>query len=206
VTGRPLAQRRDEREQQIARESDHAIRHLQLVDRHEGPTPLLARFSLRAPGSSLYWSEVVTLRGGSVLVHGDIGVVVFTRSPYPHWRQLLTWIATANGTYACEKAEHGCTLDARVFDPMVARSDVAWHRRQGLLEREAARDLWSRADDETAAEWAGRAYRLTKGDFETSGDMGWCVGPAVLMAQAVLRRLLVLLDADTQPTLSGGAP
>lgn len=194
------SERRGPRADRMARQYDGYLSKLQLADRHEGPTPALARFWLQEPGgSSVYCAEVVTLRCGGLLVHGDVDTVCFSRCSYKHWRQVLSWMGDYNYGYAEEKAAIGGTLDARVFDPAVARADILEYRRHKTLDNYAARELWDRSDDDSAQEFAGRVYDLTE-DYELPGSIGWCTGSRVLMAQAALRRLLTLLGPEEATT------
>jgi hypothetical protein len=189
------AVRRHDRAAKIAQQYDGYLSKLQLADRHEGPTPALARFWLQEPGSSIYCAEVVTLRCGGLLVHGDVDTVCFSRCSYKHWRQVVSWMGNHNYTYAEEKASIGGTKDARVYEPSVALADVLYYRRHKILDADQAFELWENADEDGPQDFARRVYDLT-GDCELPGSIGWCTGSRVLMAQAALRRLLALLGPE----------
>ena len=82
-----------------------------------------ASFTIGRPGDSTYTAEIVVLRWGHLLVHGDVDAVIFgVCNGYESWRDVLDWMGRADYGYAEEKASIGstCSAMARCFDDEVA--------------------------------------------------------------------------------------
>ncbi len=154
---------------------------------------VLGRYYLR--GSWWSWVEVVVLRGGHLLVHGDVDAVIFG---YCHGhtspRHVVQWMAFAGYSYAEEKASIGssgkiCTE----FDPEVALWRVLDWRRQQSITKEEARDLFQGLQ----GGWSQYEFQSELHDVFDDGevlDAGEATDRRVFVAQTVLRRLDHLLD------------
>lgn len=144
---------------------------------------------------SFIWAEVVVLRGGSLLVHGDMDTVVFSNYHRP-WRarQVIAWMANKNSDYgyATGKAGLGGSI-AKCFDDEVAFSRVLEFRRRGTIDKGVARELTDllRAGTDQR-EFSTRMYELTL-DPELC-SLGTVTDPRVFMALAVCQRLMDLLE------------
>lgn len=154
-----------------------------------------ASFTIGKPGESFYIAEVVVLRWGHILVHGDVDAVIFgTCSGYKSWRDVLDWMSRADYRYAEEKASIGstCSQMARGFDEEVALWKICSWRRQGYIpDKESAREVW---DLVQSGEWHEAQNRLWSIDFELG--LSTVTLPRVFMAQAAIKRLCELLDAE----------
>jgi len=154
-----------------------------------------ASFTIGKPGESFYLAEVVVLRWGHLLVHGDVDAVIFgVCSGYKSWRDVLDWMNRADYGYAEEKASIGstCSEMARGFDEEVALSKICyWRRHEYIPGKEAAREVW---DLVQSGEWHDAQNRLWSIDFELS--LSTVTLPRVFMAQAAVQRLCELLDAE----------
>jgi hypothetical protein len=155
---------------------------------------VLGRYLLMPPSGFLMWAEVVVLRAGCLLVHGDVDTVVFSNFYKPKTpRDVLEWMGSKDTcyTYAEEKASIGGSI-ARCFDEYVALRRVLEYRRNGTLDREQARQLKELLDDGTSQqEFSTRMYELTR-DPELC-SLGTVTDQRVFMALAVIKRLLKLL-------------
>ena len=155
---------------------------------------VLGRYFLMPPRGSLMWAEVVVLRAGCLLVHGDVDTVVFSNFYKPqHPRDVLEWMGNKDTcyTYAEQKASIGGSI-ARCFDEEVALRRVLEYRRNKTLDHEQARTLTELLKDGTDQhEFSDRMYELTR-DPELC-SLGTVTDQRVFMALAVLKRLLKLL-------------
>ena len=158
-----------------------------------------ASFTIGTPGDSTYTAEIVMLRWGHLLVHGDLDAVIFgVCSGYKSWRELLQWMNRADYGYAEEKASIGstCSEMARCFDDEVALSKICEWRRQGYIaDRETARELW---DHVQGGEWHEAQMMLYGIDFELRLDT--VTHPRVFRALAAVKKLCELLDAEAAAT------
>lgn len=153
---------------------------------------LLGRYYLRREKDHFYWSEVVVLRGCSLLVHGDVDTVVFSNCyGMQRARDVVHWMARSDYDYATQKASIGGST-AKCFDPEVAFFRVLECRRQKVFSKEQASELASALDTGSGEhEFASEVYGLTS-DPELC-SIGMVTAPRVFMACAVLRRLKRLL-------------
>ena len=80
---------------------------------------------VREPGTSTFWYEVVVLRGGKLLVHGDIQAVIFgtfhadeKSSKEENRRACVRWMASRkrpDDRYFVEKAHIGGTAETTIW-------------------------------------------------------------------------------------------
>ncbi len=177
---------------------DRDFEKLQLRDSVEDER--FGRYYLSGP---LIWAEVVTIRGG-VIVCGDVDTVCFQWLTSKTPRAPLYWIACAGYDYATAKAARGTGNSAREFDVEVARHCVLYHRRNGTLTRDEAQQLWDflKSDDANAVTFQAEVYEVTA-DSELC-SMGEVSSSRVLVAQAVLRRLVAELEARDFRTKARG--
>lgn len=175
--------KRAERLTAIATEN---AKHLQLVDVEEIGN--LGRYYLRPSLCGGYtWAEVVVLRGGSLLVHGDCDTVVFSSFYKPsHPRQVVDWMATDNYGYAEEKASIGGSK-ARCWDDEVARAAVLSWRRERRITHVLAERLMDAISDSGPHGFQIELYRNEL--YELGSDVYEVTEGRVFGAQAVLRRL-----------------
>jgi hypothetical protein len=165
----------------------------------------LGRYYLRPESGFPTWAEVVVLRGGSLLVHGDVDTTVFSSFHKPTTpRDVLHWIGRKDTDYGylTEKASIGGSI-ARCFDEEVALAGVVRLRREKYLDADQARELCEmlRNNDCSQQEFSMRMYELTD-DPEISAN-GTVTHPRVFMAWAVVTRLLELLpEWDRQQALA----
>lgn len=154
-----------------------------------------ASFTISGPGDSTYCAEIVVLRWGHLLVHGDLDAVIFgVCSGYKSWRDVLNWMNRSDYGYAEEKASIGstCSEMARCFDDEVALSKICqWRRQRYIADRETARELW---DHVQSGEWHEAQNMLYGIDFELRLDT--VTHPRVFRAIAAIKKLCELLDAE----------
>lgn len=154
-----------------------------------------ASFTIGKLGESFYVAEIVVLRWGHLLVHGDVDAVIFgTCNGYKSWRDVLDWMNRASYDYAEEKASIGstCSQMARAFDAEVALWKICNWRRQGYIpDKESAREVW---DLVQSGEWHEAQNRLWSVDCELG--LSTVTLPRVFMAQAAITKLCELLDAE----------
>ena len=154
-----------------------------------------ASFTIGNPGESFYIAEIVVLRWGHLLVHGDVDAVIFgVCSGYKSWRDVLNWMNRADYGYAEEKASIGstCSEMARGFDEEVALWKICDWRRHGYIpDKESAREVW---DLIQSGDWHEAQNKLWSMDFELG--LATVTLPRVFMAQAAITRLCELLDAE----------
>jgi hypothetical protein len=152
-----------------------------------------AMFEIGVPGDSAYYAEVCCVRAG-LFVHGDVDTVLFERCSYKTWQQKLAWMRGDNVDYAEEKASIGSGLSemARVVDGDVAIGDLLYWRREGVIDKDDAADIYKLISDGDLHEAQAELYRKT-GDFELR--LGVCTSPRVIMGLAVVTTLCRLLAA-----------
>lgn len=175
--------------EQMIKSSDEMCAHLHLIDVEEEGA--LGRYYVKPSlGHGYSWVEIVVLRGGSLLVHGDCDTVVFSSYHKPkHPRQVVEWIAKCGWDYATQKASIGSSI-ARVWHRDVVVESVCHWRRSRLVTSEHARDLVETSGDSGlffAKLHSFGYYELTYEHF------GMVTAPRVFAAQAVLRKLSNLL-------------
>lgn len=164
----------------------------------------LGRYMLR--GKKWQWAEVVVLRGGSVLVHGDVDTAIYGyRYPAGSARDVIRWMANADHSYAREKA--GLASGGKIaydYDGDVARARVLEWRRLQMISGEAARAAIEYMDAGPSDEH-GLAQVLYDNDAGLDNySPGRVVGATVIFGQSVLGRLLELLEEwDAQPRAEG---
>lgn len=175
--------------EQMTKSSDQMSAHLHLIDAEE--TGALGRYFMKpALGHGYSWVEVVVLRGGSLLVHGDCDTVVFSNYYKPtHPRQVVEWIAASDWDYATEKASIGGSI-ARVWDEDVVAESVCRWRRDKAITAEHERDLMDAIG--TPGIFFSALHSFGYYDL-THQHFGMVTSPRVFAACAVLRKLKKLL-------------
>lgn len=179
------------------RQADEMCRHLHLAVREEGER--FGRYYLRPPGEARFisytWAEVVILRHG-VVVHGDCDTVVFKgfyrNDAGP--RAPLYWVGSYNYSYAESKADYG-RAEPRAWDYQVCRQEILEWRRGRVIDADAARELFDAAHDGASQhEWLATMWRTSlDSEYSSAGEITpW----PIFAAQAVLRRLIALLEAE----------
>lgn len=158
----------------------------------------LGRYFLRARTSAGFsWAEVVVLRHGHLLVHGDCDAVIFgVCSGYEGPRGVLYWMANAGSTYAREKAHIGSSGKiATTWERDVAAWYIDEWQREAMVTAEQAEELRQALRDEECCQqaWAECVYEVTE-DHELC-SAGEVTAREVFMAQGVLRALIVELEA-----------
>lgn len=151
----------------------------------------LGRYLLRARCRTGYmWAEVVVLRHGHLLVHGDCDAVIFgICGGYESARSVLYWMADASADYAQEKASRGSSQKiATTWEPEVARWYIDEWLREEMVTAEQAQELIA----ELALERGQHAF--VEEVYDTTGDAELCSAGEVtdyrvFAAQAVLRSL-----------------
>ena len=178
---------------QMIKTSDQMCAHLHLIDVQEEGA--LARYYMKPSlGHGYSWVEVVVLRGGSLLVHGDCDTVVFSSYYRPkHPRQVVEWIATCGWDYATQKASIGGSI-ARVWDQDVVVESVCRWRRSKTITSEQARELVDLSED--SCSFFAKLHSFEYYDL-TYEHFGMVTAPRVFAAQAVLRKLKSLLEEAT---------
>lgn len=227
ATAKPLTLRQqyeiNTREQSLR----HFARH-EIVQRSaEG---CLGRWLLKEPRqdghTGIFWIEIVELRGGHLIVHGDIKAVVFAM--YPTSNQVVGSLACWMGRrpspadgYLREKANHGTQVEqTRRYDRDVAAEDArAWlaERRKEEAEEvdadsegEVSDEAGDEKEDEFAESFdyvlsqlpdlgpdgAASAWYDIIHDYEVWEHWGWVTCPNFANAWGALVRLVELLDAE----------
>lgn len=154
------------------------------------------------PGSSTYWVVVVVTPDNSLIVHGDVDIVCFSRYHVPGATCLdvLNWIADKDLRSATSKASVGTgrsacyEVDAEVaaFEARALISSYPEHA--DTLERAA-----SRFEDEDVDRVREYVYEQT-GDPDLA-DLGRVPSHRVMWAWAICRKLQELLRlTDGTPT------
>lgn len=147
------------------------------------------RWLLKGPWT---WAEVVTLSNG-IYVGGDIETVVFHGGPEHRVRARVYWMATTSYGYAAQKARAGNT-GAHEWDEDCAAGDALWHRRNGDLTKDQAREIYD-AIGNGKHSFQEAISDNDNGDLTELYGMGEVVPASVFMATAVLRRLVWLFGA-----------
>lgn len=109
---------------EIAHAKEVFANHLLALDRAEE-----GRWILKRPDASEFWVEIVALRGGRLLVHGDIEPAIFGnwRAPQPaqestpsYNRGLVRWMGSQtrpNDSYFLEKLKIGMSSSDAPYEP-----------------------------------------------------------------------------------------
>jgi hypothetical protein len=174
------------------RHAEEYAKDLHLVEFEEGE--LRGNYYLR--GRWWSWVEIVVLRNGHLLVHGDLDAVIFGWCHgYSSPRGVLYWMTDAGPQYAAEKAHHGSSGKiAEEWDAEVALGYVeGWLADERITEDEAETLRHSVIDgsQQEFLEAVCGCKRLDCEDYEA----GTVTAPQVFNAQAVLRRLVAELEA-----------
>lgn len=169
---------------------------------------------LKKPGTSVYWVEIVALRGNAILIHGDIGATIFQRWSGKPWPMgALRWVGRMVNSpgYAIEKAAYAgkdTHLGAEeVWDRDMAKRDI-YHLIQ-RIKTDWIIDEWSLEehkdtviklkkllilglDDLCPDEVSREIYEITR-DGELC-DVGRCIRARVVYAIYAVRKLLDILE------------
>jgi len=187
--------------------------HHEIVER--SADGCLGRWVLKRPvegggHTGIFWVEIVELRGGHLIVHGDISAIVFAM--YPTSNQVVGSLACWMGRrpspsdgYLCEKARGGTRLDlSRRYDKDIAEEDArAWlaelrtdeEQEQDEEFTESFEDVLMRLPD-LGPDGAASAWYDIIDDYETWEHWGWVTCPGFANAWGALVRLVELLDAE----------
>jgi hypothetical protein len=171
-----------EYERRLAADATRAFANHEIRERSEGRW-VLQRRGADGRWESTYWTEVLVLRGGKLLVHGDIEHVLFayygdSRAP----ERVLRWMGdcTDLGYYVTQKARIGTGRELiDVDDDRVAAHQIAEELREPLA-REVERD---------GEPWAPP---LAEADPDDAEDVEWF---RFDRAMDVVRFLAALIDA-----------
>jgi hypothetical protein len=200
----------------LGEQAEAAFAHHQIRESSEGRWVLMERDG--RGWQPYYWTEVVILRGGKLLAHGDIDSVIF--EAYVHYRDplnVLAWMGRhpLADSYAVQKASKGTGSElALTTDPDVCRHEL--HERLEELYRDTAELVAqgepTRAEDERAEHLRDALEMLARGggveevrrelydageDPESIHRLGEVPSARVFYAHAAIRRLQALLDAAT---------
>lgn len=137
-------------------------------------------------------TDVQVLRDGSVLVHGDIDLVRFSRfSPFHPLKTIpmlaIRWVATSEITYLEGKAKRGMGhhWSAQVFKASIARQDI-----EEYLEEEYFEDPRPLGHYTCDNEWELSQELYADGlDTELMGRVGHITNSPIFYAWAACKRL-----------------
>jgi len=160
------------------------------------------RVCIRRPGTSVYAVEVVWLRFGRLLVHGDLPPVIIA-APDSDFREAVRRLATSHIDYIADKVTEARGEDGRTVDRDVLVSDLLEHRREEVevFEEAGGRGVSTaeRIDalDEAieASEGGTDPYLVRLGLYRRGVDpeillgLGRVVAVPVWYAHAALRRV-----------------
>lgn len=184
--------------------NDHEIVRRQLW----GET--LGSWTIKKPGSSLYWAQVCILESGAVLAHGDIQPVIFGYGDGKDQFGMLEWIARADPGYYLEKARIGSRMKFKHIDEDVAKADIVRRvEALGIEEKEhritsrtrrALGDALNELRDGVPLEIVRvHAYEETH-DPELLEGVGEVEDPRVTYAHQAIVKLYRLLSAEVAAT------
>jgi len=175
------------------------LRGQQAYARHQiasaRPFDAPSRWLLRRPEDNAYWTEIVILEAGTIVIHGDSPDIAFR-----WWRtmppaKLVRSVAMSNFDYLRQKIVMG---DGYVYDTLSAESDV--HQLLVDAEKDEEEELAQELRDfiESPPDWANE-QEIHEGLVSIKPDL-WEFpfgrGPStnLVFARAACRRLMELLD------------
>jgi len=209
---------RAEYEKQLIAKADSAFEHHTVVETNGDGD----RWYMHRQDDGHFWVEIVALRSGAIMVHGDISSTVFARCSYTDPRSMIAWMGGQYSDYVLEKATIGTGREVT----HTFRRDVAIDDFEELKETymDDASEPYSPEIEAAFSDaieclrhnndsWDSIVGDLYMADADIEGEdlagVGYVVAPRVIYANAALRRLNHLLEAKDQaerikrPVLAG---
>lgn len=162
------------------------------------------RWVIRNPTSSCFWAEIVVLRCGKVLVHGDTDIVCFASyNSETAPESVVAWVAESNIAYLANKVEPRMIVweededvaEYQIFDALKDREDDGVSSQDAYVRGYKAA-LSSLQRGYGLVDAAKEIYDVT-GDSEASQTIGHVIAPKIFFAHAAVTKLHALLDAES---------
>jgi hypothetical protein len=190
---------REDRKRQLSAEAARSYAKHEIVSETNGRWLIKERYEDGKGWKGGFWAEIIVLRGGGLLVTGDMESVIFRYGP-EHPRAAVAWMArrkTADDRYFLEKATIGSGPDSvQKWDLDVARDDIRELEKDEDYEEFRERLVEIREDElESRDLLLAGLYEL---DFESEviSDIGMVVDTHLYFAHAALQRLDRLLGSQ----------